>query len=418
MRGVLLTALLAITGTTAGAQRAATAGSPPAPGATLVISLLTFGPGDAVWERFGHNAIRVRDTATGSDLSYNWGMFSFDQPNFIGRFLSGDTRYWVDAFPTQTLLEYYVRNDRESIEQVLALTPAQRLEIATFVVENVKEENKYYRYDYFRDNCSTRVRDVLDRVLGGSLQRRFSVATTSFTYRDETIRLLTPDPLPQAGVDFALGPRADRPLSAWEAMFVPMRVRDYLREVTIGADTGTIPLVSEERVLHQSQRAVEPVARRRLALIGWAWILAVWIGLLTPTSPKARRWTRSAHAVIGAGWLLFTGLLGTILLLMWIGSAHVFWYNNLNLLVVSPLGLVAAGPYALAIHRGQLTLRMRWLLVVVLAQPALALLLASVASQHLGGPLQMILPVQAMLALALTLHLRVAREARPGAGVA
>ncbi len=413
MRRVLLAAILLIAAPAA-AQRRAPLPPPPEAGASLVISVLTFGPGDAVWERFGHNAIRVRDTATGADLSYNWGMFSFDQPNFIGRFLSGDTKYWVEAFPTPVLLDYYERNDREGIEQVLALTPAQRAEVAAFVAENVKEENKFYRYDYFLDNCSTRVRDVLDRVLDGSLKRRFSVATTSFTYRDETIRLLTPDPLPQAGVDFALGPRADRPLSAWEAMFVPMRVRDYLREVTIAGDTGTVPLVSEERPLHRAERAAEPAERRRLALLGWAWMLAAWIGLLTPTTAKARRWTRVLHAALGASWLTFTGLLGTILLLMWIGSAHVFWYDNLNLLVVSPLGLVVAVPYALAILRGRLAPWVRWTLVAVLAQTLLALLLVPLVSQHLGGPLQMILPVQAMLALALTWHLRLAREARSG----
>ena len=85
----------------------------------LTISILTWGPGDYVFERFGHNALRVQDSATGLDLAYNWGMFDFDQPNFLGRFLSGDTKYWVEAFPTQRLVDFYAGMDRESIEQVL-----------------------------------------------------------------------------------------------------------------------------------------------------------------------------------------------------------------------------------------------------------------------------------------------------------
>src|SRR5690606_10368807 len=126
--------------------------------------------------------------------------------------------------------EVYAAQDRESVEQELALTPAQRAELAAIVAENALEENKYYRYDYFRDNCSTRLRDALDRVLGGSLKGRFTPLRTEWTYRSESVRLTAPDGLAQAGIDVALGPRADVPMTAWEAMFIPMRLRDYLRE--------------------------------------------------------------------------------------------------------------------------------------------------------------------------------------------
>lgn len=136
-----------------------------------VISLLTFGPGDAIFERYGHNAIRVQDRVTGSDLAYNWGMFSFEEPGFLRRFLSGETRYWVAAFPSQPLIEAYRAQDRATVEQVLALTPAQAEALAIAVARNARPEFREYRYDYFRDNCSTRARDALDLALGGSCGR-------------------------------------------------------------------------------------------------------------------------------------------------------------------------------------------------------------------------------------------------------
>lgn len=406
MRAALL--VLALAGAALShAQRPAA--PPPEPGTSLVVSVLTFGAGDAVWERFGHNAIRIRDLRTGLDLAYNWGMFDFDQPRFIQRFLSGDTRYWVEAFHTPALLEYYVRTDRHSVEQVLALTPAQRVAIATLVAENAREEHKYYRYDYFRDNCSTRVRDAIDRVLEGTLERRFSTITTAHSYRSETVRLLTPDPFPQAGTDFALGPRADRPMSAWQAMFVPMRLRDYLRDVTIAvAGDSTVPLVAEERVLHAARRLPEPEEARTIALGTWGPILGVWMLLLVPIGATGRRRTRIPAAIIGGLWLILTGALGIILLGMWLASAHVFWYRNLNLLLVSPLALVAAVPLAIALWRGRASRWLRWLLVALVAQAGLALLLAPFVPQHLSGPLLLVLPAHLGLAAATWRHLALA----------
>ncbi|MDH5234469.1 MAG: DUF4105 domain-containing protein, partial [Gemmatimonadota bacterium] len=180
VRGVAVGAALALGVVTAAAQ------ATPAP---IRISVITIGQGDEVFERFGHNALRVQDPATGLDVSYNWGMFSFDEPGFIRRFLSGDTRYWVEAIPTAWMLEQYAKADRESQEQVLAFTPAEAARVAALAAESALPANKYYRYDYFLDNCSTRVRDLLDRALDGGLQRRFGEMRTPWSFRSEAVRL-------------------------------------------------------------------------------------------------------------------------------------------------------------------------------------------------------------------------------------
>ncbi len=377
------------------------------PGASIQISVLTFGQGDAVFERFGHNALRVRDTIAGTDLAYNWGMFSFEQPNFLGRFLSGDTQYWVEAFPTAFLVGVYAEQDRHTVEQVLALTPAQRAELAAFVAENAREVNKYYRYDYFLDNCSTRLRDALDRVLGGSLQGRFSAVRTEWTYRSESVRLTAADGFAQAGIDVALGPRADVPLTAWESMFIPMRLRDFLREVTVPAEGGaTVKLVAEERVLHQARRAPEQAERRGLTLGAWGPLLGVWTLLLAPLGAAGRRRTRIVAALFAGTFYAVCGIVGVALLGMWVGSAHVFWYANWNLLLYSPLALLAAYPAARAVWRGTLTPRTKYLVLAVAATAVLALVLAPLLTQRVIGPALLVVPAQLGLLVLLWRHTR------------
>ncbi|HEX3533073.1 MAG TPA: DUF4105 domain-containing protein, partial [Gemmatimonadaceae bacterium] len=116
------------------------------PGANLTVYLLTLGWGNEVWERFGHNAIWIKDRTRGTDITYNWGMFSFDEPHFLARFLTGDTRYWMQAFDLDTMLAEYKRRNRSVLAQELNLTPAQRLKLQQFVQWNEQPQNKFYRY--------------------------------------------------------------------------------------------------------------------------------------------------------------------------------------------------------------------------------------------------------------------------------
>lgn len=380
--------------------------APAAAASGLRVSVLTFGPGDLVFERFGHNALRIVDPTTGSDLAYNWGMFSFDQPNFLGRFLSGDTQYWVEAFPSEPLIAFYAKYDRDGVEQVLHLTDAEKAELKAFVESAVLEENKYYRYQYFLDNCSTRIRDALDRVMGGALQRRFVPITTTWSYRDESVRLTGPTYYSQLGIELALGPSADKPLSAWESMFVPMRLRDYLREVTVAAPTGgTQPLVTQEIRLHApTARPPEPTERRGLTLGALGPVLGAWMLMLVPTSAEARRKRRIPAAIMAALFYGLTGLLGVVLLGMWLFSAHTFWYWNLTLLLCSPLALAAAVLAARAILRGTRGVLDTMIIAAVVVPAALTALLAPFVTQQLDGPLLVLLPAHLGLALVIWRH--------------
>lgn len=397
-------ALLAVR---AGAQTQAPASasaSVPTPAGRYVISLLTFGPGDAIFERYGHNAIRVRDIVTGSDLAYNWGMFSFDDPGFLRRFLSGETRYWVAAFPSSPLMEYYRQQDRATVEQTLALSPEQAESLALAVARNALPEHREYRYDYFRDNCSTRVRDALDRALGGVLRPQFTALQTDLTYRLESRRLSAPDPFAQAGIELALGPDADRPMSAWETMFIPMRLRDHLRRVTVATPAGPVPLVAAETVLYVARRPLERAEPGGLVLGPLGPVLAMWGLLLVPLTPAMRRRARIPAAVLTGGWFGLTGMIGVLLLGMWLGSAHVFWYRNLTLLLASPLALIAAVPVARGILAGRAARWVRTLLWLVGGQSLLALALSPLVAQQLAGPLLLLCGANVALVIAALGH--------------
>jgi hypothetical protein len=339
--GLLLLALHAPRA--APAQPSAESREPQAAG--LQVTLLTIGEGAPLWEKFGHNALWFTDPSRGIDVAYNWGIFDFAEPGFLRRFLSGDNRYWVEGYPGAQLVEYYRRSDRTITVQRLNFTPAQAERAYQFAQWNAREENKFYRYDYFRDNCSTRVRDVVDYALGGALKRATASTRVRRSYRSESVRLMDDMKLLQLGIFTALGQPADRPLTVWEAMFIPMAMRDAIRLVRVpaaGASSGA-SLVAQERVVYESERHRERSDPPRL------WIAYLIAGVLLGAEffavGRIGRRTRSMDVVFRvevALWAFLTGVLGLVLLLAWTSTRHVFWFRNENLLLFNPLSLFLA----------------------------------------------------------------------------
>lgn len=151
-------------------------------GSELRIFLLTMGPGDRVWERFGHNALWIHDPVGATDRAYNYGIFDFQQENFLFRFIQGRMRYWVEGIPLDQTLEVYRRANRAVWAQEPNLTRQQKAELRDFLQWNARPENRYYRYDYYRDNCSTRLRGALNAVLGGQIAEETRDVSSGTTY--------------------------------------------------------------------------------------------------------------------------------------------------------------------------------------------------------------------------------------------
>lgn len=334
----------------------AQAGPPPAASAPRerAVYLVTLGQGDQIWERFGHNFLAVEQPG-GDALAYNWGVFDFAAPDFLTRFLVGDTRYWMEANALSDVIRVYQRYNRDITMQRLALTPAQVDTLVRFLQWNARPENRYYRYDYFRDNCSTRLRDALDLALGGALRAATEPRLTNLTYRNETLRLTDAAPLERFGIDIALGQPADRLLSAWESMFVPMRMQQYVRDIQVPDPSGALrPLVADERVVFAAQRVPERTRAAsmagELAIAGL--VLAGLIVLLAQVAlRRGRKSAGTAAAVVGAAWGAVAGVVGLVLVLAWVATQHVFWYRNENLFQFNPLALALAVLLPLALKR-------------------------------------------------------------------
>ncbi len=312
------------------------------PGANLTVYLLTFGWGNEVWERFGHNAIWIKDRTRGTDLTYNWGMFDFKQPHFLRRFLTGDTRYWTEAFDLDSMLTEYKKRNRSVLAQELNLTPAQRFKLQQFLQWNELPQNKFYRYDYYRDNCSTRLRDALDNAVGGQLQTSTVTRMTSGTYRFHTLRLLG-DNLPLfTGANLALGHPADKPLSLWEEMFLPVRMANDLRTVRLTDSTGTqIPFVRSEMALFTAGRPPEPSAPPNYlpVFVAVGILVAAAMIALVRNAEGGNRVTLFVATAVATLWSLISGAAGTALVIAWLFTKHYFMSRNENLLHFDPLSL-------------------------------------------------------------------------------
>jgi Domain of unknown function (DUF4105) len=371
---------------------------------TKPVLLLTMGQGEAVFERFGHNAIVVWDDAAGMPLVYNWGLFDFEQPNFIGRFLSGDTKYWMAAGSMPGTMQQYEQLNRTVVAQTLNLTPTQKAELVAALAENAKEANKYYRYDYYRDNCSTRARDAIDAVTGGALKRAMLAQPGQGSYRWHTRRLLGYSAPLYAGIQLVLGIDADAPLTAWQEAFLPRLLAASVARIELPEVNGVParPLVGSVDTLFRATRVAEP--ERATSGLLWAAIGGVVASLLLVALSRAGKF--GAALAIG-GWSLLCAILGTAVLLAWFATEHVFMRNNPSVALVNPawlLGLSAAVSAARGGVQKWQRSALRWLLVVAVVGTAGAVLLG-----HAGSALELaalFLPGHAAVAWAADRHKR------------
>ncbi|MDE2406891.1 MAG: DUF4105 domain-containing protein [Xanthomonadaceae bacterium] len=356
------------------------------------VGVLTMGPGEAFWERFGHDAIVIDSPGQAGPISYNFGYFDLDEPGFVGRFAKGEMRYMLVALPLEQDLAYYREVGRSARVQWLNLAPAQANALAAALAENAKPEHAHYRYDYFTSNCTTRVRDALDRALGGTLHKQLEGRSSGDSWRSESLRLASPAAWMWLTFDVLLGPAADRPLTRWEVDFIPRRLADDLRNV-IGNDGR--PLVAAEVELLPQRQAAEP-ADHAIAL--WPWLLA---GVLLAGLVRAvgNRRPRSLAAAALLFWLL-CGLVGAVLALAWLGTAHQAIWANRNLLLFNPLCLLLL-PGAWAVLRGRAAPRpFRRLLVAVCVLAAFTCLplWLQVLPQRNGHWIALLLPLHYALA--------------------
>lgn len=343
----------------------------------LAIKLVTIDPGADLTTWWGHTGVIVEDIQTGSGRFYNYGLFSFDQDNFMLNFARGRLIFWVGVWDANLALEFYKGMDRTIRIQILDLPAEKKQEIADFLAWNVLPANREYLYDHYYDNCATRVRDLLDRALNGAFFKE-NDQPARMTLRGHTRRHTHRSYLMDWLLMFLMNDSIDKPIRQWDEMFLPTELeRDVAKMTVAGPDGKTRPLVEETLVYYEAPDAWQvPETPPR----HWQYFLIAGI-LLAGISMLLHRFyengSRLAKNGLGSVYILtgmIFGIPGLVLFLMSLFTNHVVTFYNENLFLANPLTalLIVAG-IGLLINKQTFPKYMPWL-SIMLALPAALLL--------------------------------------------
>ena len=299
------------------------------------ISLLTCTPGTELYSTFGHSAFRVFDSINNRDLVFNYGTFDFDDPKFYNKFVKGKLLYFVSIDTIPSFLAEYDYYKRGITEQAINISCDEKQKLVALLFENAKEENKYYRYDFNYDNCTTRLRDILEKAAGKQLDTKNILPKPNTTFRNLIHIYLDRggQQWSKFGIDMLLGNPMDKKVTNREAMFLP----DYLLMAFDSSALNGKPVVNEKKILlnyfdaYKTKSGITP-----FIVFGVLFLLIVVISFLS-----SNKWNLF-FKIFDFFFFTFLGLLGLLILFMWFGTEHAMCKNNFNLLWALPTHLPVA----------------------------------------------------------------------------
>ncbi|MAP54793.1 DUF4105 domain-containing protein [Altibacter sp.] len=301
------------------------------------VSILTVGPGEQLYDKFGHSAFRINDPANGIDIVYNYGVYDFDTPNFYTKFARGKLLYKLGVSYYEPFLAMYIAQNRWVKEQTLELSYVQKRAVFNYLQENALPENQYYKYDFFYDNCATKIRDVLVASLGDAINYTDTYVDEPHTFRELIQQNVYWNSWGSLGMDVAIGAVVDIEASPWEHQFLPEYIFEAAKAATIQTPAGSQPLVAETKVLFQNTPKEENTHFFTSPLFVFMLIAMFILGM---TMKDIRKNTRCRRL---DGILFFvTGLIGFFLLLLWLATDHTATANNYNMLWAFPVNLLLA----------------------------------------------------------------------------
>ena len=369
---VVLLALLLFEG------RDALASDQPEQDGPYRIHVITIGPGDELFARFGHIALLVENTATGRKLAYNFGMFNFDDPDLQIKYARGFLNFWLDVVDFEYFFYHYAQSNRDVWLQTLNLSDEKAKEVAKKLEINARPENRYYPYRHFLDNCCTRVRDVIDNATDGAISTRFKSKKVDRDFRYWTAQCLEGLPLYKSIILYSLGPAIDQPITRWDEEFLPVVFFEDLDKVTVGK--SRVPLVARRQQLLKREGPAVGETIPTIDIVVISILILIFIaGFVAPIVAKERNWSRR---LLGFGlifWGLLAGLGSLMLILYWTVTAHFDTHYNENLLVNPVLHLWLLGPGAMLLFKAGLRPLsqkvIRWYLIASLGLVALDIVL-------------------------------------------
>lgn len=301
---------------------------------SIEISLLTCSPGTEVYSLYGHTALRVRDYTRDVDLVFNYGVFSFNAPHFVWRFVLGQCDYEVCALYYDSFLQEYQERGSSVVEQTLNLTPSESSRLFQRLLVNIQKENRTYRYNYLTSNCTTKVRDIILSSLDGDAY--FKPASKPRSYRQIIHRFTGKSPWAQEGNDILLGATCDTLLTDYASMFVPDELEKYF------ADALIIDSLGQRRALVSGQRTLVPLGvvdegtAFPLRPFAVGMLFAFFCLLVAAVEFRTRRMWWLLDAVL----MTLQGVAGCLLCFMFFFSEHPTVDSNWQIWVLNPLPLL------------------------------------------------------------------------------
>ena len=297
------------------------------------ISVLTCGPNNEVYAIYGHTAIRVKDPKRMFDVVFNYGVFSFNAPHFVYRFAKGQTDYMLAAERYNDFYESYKRDGRSIREQVLNLTQDEKQHLLDFLIENAEPQNREYRYNFFFDNCASRVRDVVEKEVDGKVIFPENTGQNE-SFRKHAAQYQKVLPWTNFGILLTLGSPSDNVASAYQEMFLPDYLEKHFAEAQIKTGDETRPLVKDTRIIYDAsgpkQSGFNPLSPFVVMLVSL--IFVVFISIRQLQTNKITYW-------VDYMLLFITGLAGAAVLWLVTYSEHPAMHSNYNLWWAVPANL-------------------------------------------------------------------------------
>lgn len=302
---------------------------------SIRLSLLTCAPGEEIYSLFGHTAIRYENPSQGIDAVFNYGLFSFNTPNFIFRFSLGETDYQLGATDYSRFAAEYEYYGRNVWQQTLNLTEDEKAELIRLLEENYRPENRVYRYNFFYDNCATRPRDKIEESISGKVVYPVEPQDGSHSFRDIVHQYCKGHPWSRFGIDLCIGSEADQPITQRQMMFAPFYLMDAFAGAQIVNDSIQRPLITNNVLIVDA--TPEPEEN--------SWIptpLQCFLLLFMLTAAATIYGIRRRTGLWGLDLFLFgtAGIVGCILAFLAIFSEHPTVSSNFLLMVFHPGQLI------------------------------------------------------------------------------
>lgn len=318
---------------------------------SLDVSVITCSPGQEVYSLYGHTALRIRNYTRAHDWVFNYGVFDFNTPNFVWRFTLGQCDYTVEAVPFEYFCREYIQRGSEVIEQTLNINAKEKNQLLGLMALNMRPENRNYRYNFLTNNCTTRVRDQIEKAIDGNVV--YLEREQRMTYREILHEFTNEYPWAEQGNDILLGVNCDTVLSDRAAQFIPSYLMHYLDDAVIYDDMGNSrSLVADKHVLLQAgdKGTVEKEFPLSPLEVGFAF-LAFCLLLM-----GVEYWSHRMMWLIDIPIMLVHGLAGLLLWFVFFFSEHPTLDSNWQIWAFHPLGLLALPWVVKSAYKGKMCL--------------------------------------------------------------